>query len=252
MRASNKDNYEFFLSEIAWPSDEAAGYIVELMRSASHIKDFQKLFAALAPPETDDFDDLERDLQQDSLRILVMNFAASQLRESLKLFSDFAKVPGYTQLQETWSEKQKRSAQHLGDCVNQFATGSGLLHSILKPLRDKTFHYKPAAAQEWVRLRMEQERDHKPPVSYVHLGEQSFGPGMAFDESLYSQHLFWKDHEPGGLLAAQTEVWNLQMVFLDFVQALTETLLKNSKIPGGRECTWVLRYRNGFTPKSGK
>lgn len=249
MPADNK-KYEFVLSEISWPSEEAAGFIIELMRSAGHIKDFQKLFGALTPPETDDLDELEDDLKNDSLRILAMNFAASQLRESLRLFSDFSKLPSYVQLQEGWSDDQKRNARLLSDCVGQFDTGTGLLRSNLKPLRDMTFHYKPSAAQEWVRLRMEQEKDEKPPASDINLETQRFGPGLDYDESLYSQHLFWG--AAGSLLAVQAEVWNMQAYFLGFVQALTETLLKKSNVAPGREFNWSSKHRYGFKPASGK
>jgi len=246
MCPDDKKKHEFFLSEISWPSEEAAGYIVELMRSASHIQDFQKLMGALMPPESDDLDELANDFENDSLCILVMNFAASQLRESLKLFSDFSKLPSYLQLQDGWSDEKRQNARFLSECVGQFGTGAGLLSSNLKPLRDMTFHYKPSAAQEWVRLRMEQEKDEKPPVSRVHLWAHSFGPGLEYDESIYSRHLFWGAQTPGALLAAQAEVWTMQGRFLDFVQALTKTLLKKSNVPSGREFNWIGEHRYGF------
>lgn len=249
MRPGRKSQFEFFLGEIAWPSDEAKGYIVELMRSVGHIKDFQKLFTSLAAPETDDFDEIAHDLQHDSLRILILNFAASQLRESLKLFSKFSKLKCFPGLREQWSEEQRQNAQHLSDVVSQFDSGSGLLYSILKPLRDKTFHYDPIAAQEWVGQRMEQEHEPKPPISRIDLQVLAFGPGTDYDESIYSKHLFWSG-EAGSLLAAQTEVWRLQVNLLDFVQALTEGLMKKSNVPGGRAFDWPLKYRYGFKPES--
>ena len=94
----NMNEYEFFLSEIFRSSDECAGHVIELMRSANHIKSFQKLFVMLVPPNTEDFDEIANDLQNDPLRILVMNFAASQMRESLKLFASFSKLPCYAEV----------------------------------------------------------------------------------------------------------------------------------------------------------
>ncbi|MHB2027028.1 MAG: hypothetical protein ACYCPQ_10430 [Elusimicrobiota bacterium] len=216
------------------------------MRSASHIQDFWKLFAALSPPETDDFDEIARDLQNDSLRILVMNFAASQLRESLKLFATFARSTAFDRMLIRWPKKQKEFVRQLNACVSQFDQKTGLLYSILKPLRDKTFHYDPTAAKKWAEQRMKSEREPKPPFVLVDLDAHLFGPGIKYDESMYLQYLFWNERPSESLLKAQIEVWNLQLAFLDFVETLTESLMRESGVPTERKFGWILQYRYGF------
>jgi hypothetical protein len=246
MRKTPKVEYEFFLGELFQSSDEFSGYIVELMRSAGHVHDFQKLFELLAPADSEDFDEVARDIEDDSLRVLVLNFSASQLRESLKLFSQFSKLSAYSELQKKWPKEQAECARRLMVCVEEFDNRAGLLYSVLKPLRDKTFHYKPEAAREWLRDRLANERQPKPPISLARPAQYYFGPGHDYDEALYSRHLFWGEEHAESLLRAQSEVWSIQREFLRFVRMLTETLLETANISSGRGLDWCLRHRYGF------
>jgi len=244
---------EFFLSEILAACPELDGHIVELMRSASHVRDFQRLFAALSPIESDEFDAIAADLKIDSLRILILNFAASQLREALKLFAKAAAVPAFTELERLATATAKLRIGRLRSCVREFDAKTGLLYSILKPLRDQTFHYDADAARKWARERMASEEEPKPPVVSVDLDRFVFGPGIDFDEHLFSHHLFWDQGAEGGLLRVQAEVWTLQETFLHVVADLTRALMKRAGVPKSRRLDWCLTHRYGFKrPKFGR
>lgn len=237
---------EFLLGELLGGCPDFDGHMIELMRSASHTRDFQRLFAALGTAESDDIDEIAADLENDSLRILILNFAASQLRESLKLFSKVIAVPAFSTLESSLSPRARSRIEGLKVCVREYEMEIGVLYSILKPLRDKTFHYDPRAAKDWARARMVSESEPKPPVSSVDLERLIFGPGIEFDADLYSRHLFWSDGAQEGLLKAQAEVWQLQETFLQIVADLTRELMKKAGVPIQREFGWMLSHRYGF------
>lgn len=251
-RSVGSSRSEFFLSEVLAQCPDLDGHIIELMRSASHIRDFQRLFAALGTTDSDDSDEIVADLEKDSLRILALNFAASQLREALKLFSRAAAVPSFVGLASLMPASAQARIERLSECTREFDAKTGLLYSIIRPLRDKTFHYDPTAARVWARERMASEKEPKPPVSSVDLRRFIFGPGMEFDESLYSSHLFWGGGAQVGLLKVQAEVWQLQEIFLQVVADVTAALMKKSGVPRERSFDWFCLYRYGFKKVSAR
>lgn len=225
------------------------GHIVELLRAANHIRDFQRLFASLGVTESEDLEDVAADLENDSIRILVLNFSAAQLREALKAFWKLSAQPSFARLLVKMPKPANSRIEVLRKVLQDFKEQKGLLHSILKPLRDKSFHYDPDAAQSWVRERMGAEREPKPPISFIDFKRRIFGPGIEFDEAIYSQHLFWGEGPHEGLLKAQMELWELQETFLLVAADVADALFKDAGVPKDRAWGWLLEHRYGLNTK---
>lgn len=244
-----KNSYEFFLSELFAGDEPELGYIVELMRAAGHIKEIQKILIISSPPDTQDEDEaIRQEVKLESLRIFMFNISAAQLREVLLLFHKFRKLPFYAELKKDFNEKQKRTAAILENYVDEYDNKKGLLHDILRPLRNKVFHYDEEEALEWGKKVMADEKYEKPRTHHISTKNFEFGPGLEYDNDLFLKHLIW-GQGPASMMKAQIEIWEIHKHFLDFVKAMSETLMKRAKIPRNRPDGWFMEYRYGFKRK---
>ena len=116
---NHKKSYEFFLSELFKGDEPELGYIIELMRAAGHINEIQKLLSFVSTPDSTDEDEiLEYEVELESLRVYLFNVTAAQLREALKLFHKFTKLPFYDELRDDFNEEQKITVSALENYVN--------------------------------------------------------------------------------------------------------------------------------------
>ncbi|MCK4796419.1 MAG: hypothetical protein KAT05_03505 [Spirochaetes bacterium] len=243
----NKKSYEFFLSELFTGSEPEFGYIIELMRASGHITEIQKILFMISPPDSMDEDEvMEYEVEIESLLIFMFNISAAQLREVLLLFHNFRKLSFYAELKNDFNEEQKITAKVLEDYVNEYDDKKGLLYKILRPLRNKVFHYGQKEALEWGKNVMNNEKDEKPGNHYVSLDKFVFGPGLEYDSHLFSKYLFLGEQGVDSLMKAQIEIWQIHQHFLDFVRAMSEVLMKRAKIPSNRPFDWILKYRYGY------
>jgi hypothetical protein len=246
---NHKKSYEFFLSELFKGDEPELGYIIELMRAAGHIHEIQKLLFFVSTPDSPDEDEtLEYEVELESLRVFLFNVTAAQLREALKLFHKFTKLPFYGELKDDFNEEQKITVSALENYVNEFEHKKGLLYNILKPLRDKVFHYDEKEATEWGKRIIADEKHEKPRVHSISMDKFEFGPGLEYDNDLFSKYLFWGGGEQArdSLMKAQIEIWKIHKYFLDFVKIMSEILMKRAKIHSDRPFGWILKYRYGF------
>ncbi|MCZ7380648.1 MAG: hypothetical protein O8C64_03610 [Candidatus Methanoperedens sp.] len=243
----NKKSYEFFLSELFTGSEPELGYIIELMRAAGHIKEIQNILMMTSPPDSMDEDDaMIYEIEHESLRIFLFNISAAQLRESLLLFHHFRELSFYVELKNDFNDEQKNTAKVLEDYVNEYDHKKGLLYNILRPLRNKVFHYDHKEALEWGKGVIDDEKDEKPRVHYISNQKFEFGPGLEYDSYLFSKYLFWGEQGAESIMKAQMEIWQIHQHFLDFVRVMSEILMKRAKIPSNRPSDWFMKYRYGY------
>ena len=244
---NNRNSYEFFFSELFSGDEPELGYIVELMRIAGHIKEFQRILSSFSTP--DDLDEFEAailETELEPLNIFIFNFAAAQLRESLKLFHKFMQLPFYNGLKEDFTEEQNIIAATLENYVNEFSLKKGLLHDTLLPLRNKMFHYDENEALKWAKEAIENEKHEKPNNQTISIDRLEFGPGHQYDNHLFSKYLFWGKQGFDTLLKAQKEIWEINQHLLDFVISMSEILMKRGNIPSDRPFDWFMEYFYGY------
>lgn len=243
----NRNSYEFFFSELFSGDEPELGYIVELMRIAGHIKEFQRILSSFSTP--DDLDEFEAailETELEPLNIFIFNFAAAQLRESLKLFAKFMKLPFYIELNDDFNNEQKIMATTLENYVNEFNQKKGLLYETLIPLRNKMYHYNEKEASKWVKNVIEIEKDEKPNFQTISFERLEFGPGLRYDDDIFSKYLFWGNQGFDTLLKAQKEIWEINQHLLDFVISMSEILMKRGNIPSDRPFDWFMEYFYGY------
>ena len=243
----NRNSYEFFFSELFSGDELELGYTVELMRIASHIKVFHRILSSFSIP--DDLDENEAvmlEIELEPLQIFIFNFAAAQLRESLKLFGKFMKLPFYLELKDDFDNEQKIMVTILENYANEFNEKKGLLYKTLIPLRNKIYHYDAKGASEWVKYVMETEKDEKPNFQTISIDRLDFGPGHQYDNHLFSKYLFWGNQGFDTLLKTQKEIWEINQHLLDFVISITEILMKRGNIPSDRPHDWFMDYFYGY------
>lgn len=247
---NNEKSYEFFLSELFTGSEPELGYITELMRAAGHMKEVQKILFMISTPDSIDEDvAMKHDVEFESLRILIFNISAAQLREALKLFHNFSKLPFYAELKNDFNKKDVKTITILETYTNEFDEKKGLLYTILKPLRDMVFHYDPNKANEWCRNLIYCEKDERPRSHNISLDKFVFGPGLEYDSDLFSKYLFWGNQGAESLMKVQMEIWQIHEDFLNFVGVMSEVLMKRAKIPPNRPFDWNMKYRYGYKRK---
>jgi hypothetical protein len=241
--------YEFFLSEIFNGEEEELGYIIELMRVASHIKELKKILVLTFPQESvDEFESLKQQIKNESMQILLFNISASHIREALKLFGGLRRTSFYKELIKDFDLRQQDIAKTLEGYADEFTGERGLLYDTLKPLRDITFHYDQKQAKTWAKERIDEEKEEKPEHHSICLDNMDFQLGSEYEEQIYAKFLgVGKDFS---LMKAQVQVFEIQEKFIDFVKAMSEVLMRRAKIPACRKPGWYLKYQYGF--KSGK
>ena len=250
---NSRNSYEFFLSELFTGDEPEIGYIIELMRAAGHIKEIQKILRFTSAPDSLDedeaweYENLEYELGIESLQIFLFNISAAQLREALKLFHNFTKLSFYAELKNDFNEEQNNVASILENYVNEFDNKKGLLYHILIPLRNKVFHYDEKTPIEWVKRVIADEKFEKPRVHSISIDEFEFGPGLEYDDHLFSNYLFWGGGQScDSLMKAIVEIREIHKNFLEFVKAMSEILMIRAELPSDRPFGWELEYRYGF------
>lgn len=244
---NNEKSYEFFLSELFTGNESELGYIIELMRAAGHIKEIQKILLMTSPPDSMDEDEaIKYEVELESLRIFLFNVSAAQLREVLLLFHLFRELSFYAELKNDFNEEQKITAKVLEGYVNEYDNKKGLLYNILRPLRNKVFHYDQKEALEWGKRAIDNEKDEKPISHYIANEKFVFGLGLEYDNDLFLKYLFWGMQNAESIMKAQIEIWQIHQHFLNFVGAMSEILMKRAKIPSNRPFDWFMKYRYGY------
>ena len=247
---NNNKSYEFFLSELFIGSESELGYITELMRAAGHMKEIHKILFMISKPDSIDEDDaMKHEIEFESLRIFVFNITAAQLREALKLFHEFTKLPFYDELKKNFDKKDVKTITILENYINEYNEKKGLLYTILIPLRNRVFHYDFKKANEWCRNLISNEKDEKPRSHYISIDKFVFGPGLEYDSNLFSKYLFWGVYGAESIMKAQMEIWQIHEYFLNFVGAMSEVLMKRAEIPSNRPFGWIMKYRYGYKRK---
>lgn len=135
--------------------------------------------------------------------------------------------------------------------VNTFKMPGNCIREVLKPLRDIVFHYDNKKATEWAEQRMEDEKGRKPPIMYMDLVKSEFGPGIEYNEHIFSNSLFMHPSARMMFFQNQQITQDLQERYLGFVKALSKYLLKRAKIKK-REFDWFMQYMYGFRPSEGE
>lgn len=235
-------SYEFFLSELFEEDDVEVGYIIEMMRAANHIREVIEILFYMGPPEdSDEWEEEVFNAEMESKHILLYNLHASHLREALKLYGKFMKLPFYSELIKSFNLNQKKIANELEKYVNEFDEKKGVLYDVLIPLRNSIFHYDHKEALKWVKDKMDEEKDEKPNHHYISLEKKEFGPGLEYNNELFSKYVFGRImdiHLP--------EIIELNNLFLEYVAAMSEVLLSQAGIPDDRERGWFMKYMYGF------
>lgn len=247
MAKHQRNRYEFFLSEIFASGAHELGHFIELLRAAGHLKEIQKMLMDTSLiGENDEASQILHNIRMESRRIILFNLSAAYLREALKLFSVFTESGYCRELLKEFDVGQIENARILKQCVDEYGSKEGFLYAILKPLRDKVFHYDYKAAYEWGKMAMANERDEKPACQRIDLDTQEFELGQNYDEFLFTNHLIWSKTEADNVLAAQEKLWQVSDQFVKFVIDVTETLMRTHKIPKNRPLGWLLTHRYGF------
>ena len=159
----HRNSYEFFFSELFTGNEPELGYIIELMRISGHIKEVKRILLMTSTPDSlDEIEAIKFETEFEALKIFLFNFAAAQLRESLKLFHKFMQLPFYNGLKEDFTDEQNIIATTLENYVNEFSLKKGLLYDTLLPLRNKMFHYDENEALKWAKEAIENEKHEKP------------------------------------------------------------------------------------------
>lgn len=241
MSDENPITYRFLLKDLKTCNDEDLTYIIELMRVAEHVKAFMKLFQlhlAIAQEESDE------DIffaQMDSSHILMLNMMGAQLREAVKVFWKFSEKPLHKRLKESLSEEQNKTVDYLEQILKDFNEKKGILYTVLKPHRDKVFHYDPEQVKPWLNEIKESENDRKPFIQSVSPDALDFYVGAEYDSYIYSRSFFINPDDippeqqgKPNIFEGQNEVFQIQHALLHYVEYLTRFILKENNIEPGR------------------
>lgn len=244
-----KRKYHFFLTELLKGITEERGYVVELMRAATNIKDVQKLTLLINPsPSLSEEEELNYWNEMDTTIIFALNLNAAQLREVLKLFSDFIKTKLYTDFKATLSLTDLAELKLMEETVDSYNKSGNIMHDTLIPLRNLIFHYNDKEAVEWVENIFENEKKRKPRETYIDIQKLDFGPGIDYNLKIYSDYIFMPKQAPLQILKFQESIIDLQSKFIHFVQILSKYLLKRAGIKK-REFDWGMEYFYGYHQK---
>ncbi len=240
--------YSFFFSEIFKGDEEEIGHLIELMRFCNHVISIQRLFSLL----DESMGDEEYVPEHDPIITSLINISASQLREILKLYKDFIKLPFYKEAKQSFNEEQKSAAEEIEKYVKEWGSGKGLLHNVLKPLRDLVYHYDAKKAGEWVKEQIENEKCKKPFHSDFVPDEYFFGAGITYDSYLFTRYAFWGNHNFKSKELTISKIPEIQLKFLTVTSAFIELKMKTAKIPRNRPWDWNLKYFYGYEPTNNK
>lgn len=240
-----KEKYHFFLTELFIGLNDEGGLVTELMRAAGNIVDLRKLTLSISPRKGMSCNQEEEHLlSTESVIIYTLNLNGAQLREALKLFGELTNTKLYQEFKSSLRPSQVKKILPLQDIVDSYKYQGNYIHDVLKPLRDIVFHYDTKKAYDWVISVMEDEKEKKPPISYMHPDHLEFGPGIDYNEHIFSKHLFLPS-ERKSIFQNQQIMQDLQLRFLYLVKLLSKYLLKRAKIEK-REDGWYMNYMYGF------
>ncbi|MFT4326481.1 MAG: hypothetical protein ACMXYK_03185 [Candidatus Woesearchaeota archaeon] len=239
----NKRQHFFFLSECKKTSEEDLAFLIELMRASQHVKDIFKLMTKFDTEGLNEDEEMEFNIENDSLMTLILNVSAAQLREAIKVYFKFSKKSIYTELCKLVEDKKNLEQFHI--LFKEYDDKKGYIYETLEPIRNSIFHYLPSEALEWVKAAKLEEIQRKPRYFFIDCEKYEFGPGLEYDSHIYAKFLFWGNEGFESLFKSQKRLWELQLAFLNVVKDLVSALLQKEGI-NKRSRKDMLRFAHGY------
>lgn len=236
-------DYRFLISELKNCNEADICFIIEIMRSTEHAKSFvemmnERAMVKQALNESEEFPEAQPS------DIFLTNLMLAQFREALKLFGQFSKRDIYKLFYDSLSDEQRSNVDPIAHAVDEFEKKTGIIYDILKPHRDRVFHYDTKKVTEWISEIRQYEKANPPFIQSLDPEKFDFYMGVEYDIFLHTNSLsndVEQDNEPSAAMG-RNEIFDLQHHFLHFAVDLGMFLMDSNNIKKGEKLSHLHRF----------